>query len=108
MTDGMGLFLLVTPTGGKLWRWKYRYQGAGKQMSYGQYPDVPLVDARQRHVAARRLLASGIDPMAARKAEKVASATADPHSFRTVALAWWEHWRTNKSKRHADTTRRRL
>jgi integrase len=108
MTDGRGLFLLVTPTGGKLWRWKYRYQGAGKQMSYGQYPDVPLVDARERHAAARKLLAAGVDPMAARKDEKAASRASDINSFQTVALAWWEHWRTSKSKRHADTTRRRL
>jgi Arm DNA-binding domain len=43
LTDGRGLFLWVTPTGGKLWRWKYRFDGVGKQMSYGQYPDVPLV-----------------------------------------------------------------
>ncbi len=53
------LFLWVTPTGAKLWRWKYRFNGAGKQMSYGQYPDVPLVNARERHDEARKLLAGG-------------------------------------------------
>jgi hypothetical protein len=59
MTDGRGLFLWVTPKSAKLWRWKYRFNGAQKQMSYGQYPDVPLADARERHAEARKLLAAG-------------------------------------------------
>jgi hypothetical protein len=54
MTDGGGLYLSVTPAGGKLWRWKYRFEGAEKLMSFGRYPDVPLVAARERHAAARR------------------------------------------------------
>ena len=106
ITDGRGLYLVVTPAGGKLWRWKYRFQGAEKLMSFGGYPDIPLVDARERHAAARKLLASGIDPMEKRKAEKTASA--DSHSFRTVALMWHEHWRVDKSEQHVDSTRRRL
>ena len=60
MTDGQGLFLFVTPAGGKLWRWKYRFLGVEKLMSFGQYPDVPLALARGRHAAARKLLASGV------------------------------------------------
>jgi integrase len=108
MTDGRGLFLWVTPTGGKLWRWKYRFDGAGKQMSYGQYPDVPLLDARERHAEARKILASGVDPMAKRKAEKAASMASDANSFQTVARLWLEHWKLDKSARHVDATRRRL
>lgn len=108
MSDGRGLFLLVTPAGGKLWRWKYRYQGAQKQMSYGRYPDVPLALARERHDAARKLLASGTDPMAQRKSERAAAATEDAASFATVAKLWLEHWSVGKSPRHVDTTRRRL
>ena len=108
MTDGRGLFLWVTPTGGKLWRWKYRFDGAGKQMSYGQYPDVPLVDARERHTEARKLLAASVDPMAKRKADKAALMASDANSFQTVATLWFEHWSVGKSPRHADTTRRRM
>lgn len=108
MTDGRGLFLLITPAGGKLWRWKYRYAGQEKLMSFGGYPDVPLVDARERHAAARKLLASGVDPMAARKAERMASALGDTRSFRTVALAWYEHWKADKSPQHIDVTLTRL
>lgn len=108
MTDGRGLFLLVSPTGGKLWRWKYRVAGVGKQMSYGQYPDVSLADVRERHAAARKLLAAGVDPMAHRKAEKAAARASDAQSFRTIALLWLDHWKQGKSTRHIEGTRRRL
>jgi hypothetical protein len=81
---GKGLFLFVTPTGGKLWRFKYRFDGLQKQISYGQFPDVPLDIARERHQAARKLLAAGIDPMAQRKAEKTAVRNANELPFREI------------------------
>ena len=49
---GKGLFLFVTPTGGKLWRYKYRFDGLQKQISYGQFPDVSIDVARERHAAS--------------------------------------------------------
>jgi hypothetical protein len=42
MSDGGGLYLWVKPTGGKLWRWSYRFDGKEKLMSFGKYPDVSL------------------------------------------------------------------
>jgi integrase len=108
LTDGHGLFLLVTPTGGNLWRWKYRFDGAQKQMSYGKYPDVSLPDARDRHAAARKLLAAGTDPMAQRKADKTALRASAANSFKTVALLWHEHWKDGKSAHHVDATWSRL
>lgn len=104
LPDGRGLYVMVTPAGGKLWRYKYRFQGREKLMSFGSYPDVPLALARERHAAARRLLATGVDPMEARKVERASRAD----SFAAVALLWLEHWRVDKSPRHADVTRRRL
>jgi integrase len=77
-------------------------------MSFGQYPDVPLVDARERHSAARKLLAAGVEPMAKRKADKVASMASDANSLQTVATSWLAHWRVGKTERHAETTKRRL
>jgi integrase len=77
-------------------------------MSFGGYPDVPLVDARERHGAARKLLAAGSDPMALRKAEKAASATGDAGSFETVAKLWAERWSAGKSLQHVDATKNRL
>src|SRR5690242_14102720 len=104
MTDGRGLYLQVTPAGGKLWRWKYRHGGKEKLMSFGQYPDVPLVSARGRHAAARRLLADGVDPMAARKLERAA----DVSSFQSVAELWLNHWKADKSAQHIGATKSRL
>ena len=68
MGDGGGLYLWVKPTGGKLWRWSYRFEGKEKLMSLGKSPDVSLAQARERHAEARKLLATGVDPMAQRKA----------------------------------------
>jgi integrase len=108
LSDGGGLHLLVTPTGGKLWRWKYRFDGAEKLMALGRYPEVALADARERRDAARKRLANDIDPMAERKAEKTAVLVATEHTFQKIAEQWLEHWRGNKSARHSATTRNRL
>jgi integrase len=77
-------------------------------MALGQYPDVPLVLARERHAAARKLLATGVDPMAQRKAEKTARKATDENSFQTIAGLWIEHWCVGKSRQHVDATRRRI
>ncbi len=69
-------------------------------MTFGSYPDVPLSLARERHTQARKLLATGIDPMAERKAEK----TAAENSFQSVA----RHWLDGKSPRHVDYVKRRM
>jgi integrase len=108
LTDGRGLYLLVQPGGSKLWQYQYGFGGKQKLMALGPYPDVPLAMARERHQAARKLLASGIDPMAQRKEEKTAERANTEGSFQTVAGLWWEHWRQGKSPRHADYVRRRL
>jgi hypothetical protein len=106
--DSGGLHLLVTPTGGRLWRWKYRFKGTEKLLALGSYPALSLADARERHAKARKQLAGGIDPMAERKAEKTAVKVATEHTFQKIAELWLEHWRGNKSARHSETTRNRL
>jgi integrase len=108
LADTKGLFLFVTPTGGKLWRYKYRHGGLQKLMAIGKYPDVPLALARERHAEARRQLAIGIDPMEQRKAAKTAEKATAENSFRTIAGLWFEHWRAEKSAQHVDATRRRM
>jgi hypothetical protein len=108
MSDGGGMYLWVTPAGGKLWRWAYVYEGEEKLMTFGKYPDVSLAMARERHSEARRLLATGIDPMVQRKAEKTAERVASENSCASVSARWLEHWQHGKSRRHVDSTRRRL
>ena len=106
--DGGGLYLWVKPTGGKLWRWSYRFEGKEKLMSLGKCPDVSLAFARERHAEARKLLATGVDPMAQRKAEKTAKKIAVENSFQSVAGQWLAHWQVGKSLRHVEYIKRRM
>ncbi|MFC4298151.1 MAG: integrase arm-type DNA-binding domain-containing protein [Castellaniella sp.] len=108
LPDQRGLYLRVMPTGGKLWRWNYRYHDKQKTMTFGIYPDVPLALARERHDAARKLLAADHDPMAERKATKAARAAAAENSFERVARQWFDHWKPSKSPAHAGYVIRRL
>lgn len=57
--DGGGLYLEVTPSGGKLWRYKFRFGGKEKRLALGAYPETSLKDARERHLQARKLMADG-------------------------------------------------
>ncbi len=84
--DGGGLYVEVTPAGGLWWRWKYRFGGKEKRLSFGVYPDTSLKAARQQREAARQKLAAGIDPGEARKAGKLAQAGAE--SFEAIAREW--------------------
>lgn len=108
ISDGSGLFLWVTPAGGKLWRWKYRHDGKEKLMSFGAYPAVPLALARERFSEARQLLATGADPMQQRKAERTAQRALNTNSFQSIAHQWQEHWQEGKSPRHVDYVQRRM
>jgi integrase len=108
MSDGGALYLWITPAGGKLWRWAYRFDRKRKLMALGPYPEVPLVEARERHTAARKLLAAGVDPMAERKAGKTATKATAENAFQTIAGLWLEHWKAEKSPRHVDVIRRRM
>ncbi|HEY4808731.1 MAG TPA: integrase arm-type DNA-binding domain-containing protein [Roseiarcus sp.] len=70
LPDGRSLRLAIQPTGGKLWRGDYRFDGKQKTLAMGCYPDVSLEEARRRWNEARKLKAQGIDPAAQRKADK--------------------------------------
>ncbi|MFZ1084388.1 MAG: integrase arm-type DNA-binding domain-containing protein [Terracidiphilus sp.] len=108
VSDGSGLYLWVTPAGGKLWRWAYEYHHKEKLMSFGKYPEVSLALARERHGEARKLLVRGIDPMEERKAAKTAEKAAAESSFKTIAGLWFDHWQVDKSRQHVAATRRRM
>lgn len=63
LSDGGGLYLLVTPTGGKLWRMSYRFEGKRKEICLKSYPERSLEEARNIHIEARQLLANAVDPL---------------------------------------------
>jgi integrase len=86
--DGRGLYVLINPDGSRWWRFKYRYGGKEKLLALGTYPDTGLKKARDRLGEARRLLADGIDPCAAKQAEKLKRTDREAGSFEAVALEW--------------------
>ena len=86
MADGGGMYLLVKPTGGRLWRLDYRFGGKSNTLSFGAYPEVSLADARERRLQARTLLAQGIDPSTRRG--KLGAAPAGD-SFEELAREWY-------------------
>jgi len=88
--DTGGLYLEISPSGGKLWRLKYRFTGKERRMALGKYPEVGLADARIRRDQARKLLADGIDPGAVKKAQKVAKAERAANSFEVICREWLE------------------
>ena len=108
IADGGGLYLEVTTSGGKLWRYKYRFGGKEKRLALGAYPEISLKDARERHLQARRLLADSIDPSEQRKALKAEKALVETNTFKAWAGKWLQHWQTGKSPRHAGYVQRRL
>lgn len=86
--DGGGLFLLITSKGNKGWRFKYRYNGTDKLMSFGTYPEVSLSQARKCREEAREQVANGINPSEVRKATKAAQVESSANSFEVVAREW--------------------
>lgn len=105
--DGGGLFLLITPRGGKLWRMKYRFDGKEKLLALGSYPEVSLFDARHRRDDARRQLAHGIDPGAVRKAQKQA-VTEETETFEVIAREWHTKFSPTWTPGHASAIEGRL
>jgi integrase len=91
--DGRGLYLYVTPNGGRYWRFNYEFNGKHKTLALGVYPDVTLGRARERHQEARRRLVDGIDPLAEKRPVG--------RDFETVARAWFAHWKAGRNERYS-------
>lgn len=108
LSDSAGLYLEISPAGGKWWRFKYRYEGKEKRLSLGVYPDVSLRSARERRDEARQLLAQGIDPSQHRKATKSAKAMRAANSFEVIAREWFEKNRHIWAETHSSKIIRRL
>ncbi|TVT54261.1 MAG: DUF4102 domain-containing protein [Azoarcus sp. PHD] len=108
LTDERGLYLFVTSSGGKLWRFDYRSDGKRKTLSLGSYPDVSLKQARERRDDARKQLAEGVDPAEQRKATKLAVTEQAANSFEIVAREWFAKMQPTWASSHADKIIRRL
>ena len=90
VSDGEGLYLLVPPTGARLWRFAYRFSGKQKSLALGKYPETSLRDARARRDDAKTLLLSGKDPAIARKLAKREKTIAEGNTFEAIANEWFE------------------
>ncbi len=108
ISDSGGLFLLIATTGGKLWRYSYRLGGKQNTLTLGSYPDTSLKEARDRHTAARKILAAGVDPNENRKNEIAANKLNSTNSFELVAREWWQLHMKNKAESHKDKVIRRF
>ncbi|EBX6823497.1 TPA: tyrosine-type recombinase/integrase [Salmonella enterica subsp. enterica serovar Agona] len=88
MNDGHGLSLLIKPDGSKGWRFRFRFAGKARLMSFGSYELVSLAEAREKRDTARKQVANGIDPVEERKAQKLAQKLSTENSFESVSREW--------------------
>ncbi|MGN8139048.1 tyrosine-type recombinase/integrase [Paraburkholderia sp. 22099] len=108
LTDGLGMYLEVSPAGGKYWRLKYRFAGKEKRLALGVYPDVGAKDARRRRDDARRLIDQGIDPGIERKIQKATLVERAENSFEVVAREWFAKYSPGWAESHASKIIARL
>jgi integrase len=108
LADGGGLYLLVQPSGSKWWRYKYRFAGKEKLLALGSYPETSLMEARERHLQARKLLAAGNDPGEAKRTAKQLISLKGESTFESIAREWHEQSRNQWSKIYADDVTKRL
>lgn len=105
--DEKGLYLYVNSVG-RYWRLDYRFGGKRKTLALGVFPEVSLAEARTKRDEARKLLASGVDPSAQKKASKLAHIERSSNSFEMVAREWFEKFSAVWASNHSEKTLRRL
>ena len=104
LADALGLFVLVQPSGGKLWRLKYRVDGREKKLGFGTYPEVSLSDARKRRDEARELVASGKDPSREKQRDKARARIDAGNTFTAIANEYCAKRRRDGEKAWAPAT----
>jgi integrase len=108
LADGGGLYLLVNTDGARYWRMDYTHSGKRQTIAFGKYPDVSLADARNKRIAARRLLEQGVDPMQDKKDRERAQSEASANTFEKLARDWHANRLASWSAATARDTIRRL
>jgi integrase len=104
MGDAFGLFVLIQPSGGKLWRFKYRFDGREKKLAIGTYPVIGLAEARRRRDQARELLAAGKDPSRERQREKLRTQVQAGNTFAAIAEEYCDKRSRDGQKAWATST----
>jgi hypothetical protein len=103
LADGGGMYLEILPSGSKIWRMAYRQEnGKNNRLTFGTYPGVSLLEARQKRMDARKLKAAGTDPAQAKRIEKTARSKAATNTFEAIAREWHankvESWQPRTAK----------
>lgn len=107
-TDGGGLQLLVHPNGSKYFQFRYFFEKKDKLLGFGTYPEVSLLEARDKAFELRKQIAKGVDPALTRELEKELGLEIKANTFNMWSEKWHSHWKNSVSKPHADYTNRRL
>ncbi len=107
MGDSHGLFLLVQPTGGKLWRFKYRVDGREKKLAIGPYPEIGLGEARRRRDEAREAMAAGKDPAREKQRDKVRAKVEAENTFAAITAEFCEKRKRDGQRAWAPATAKR-
>lgn len=105
--DSHGLFLLVQPTGGKLWRLKYRVDGREKKLAIGTYPEIGLGEARRRRDEAREAMAAGKDPAREKQRDKVRAKLNAENTFAAITAEFCEKRKRDGQRAWAPATAKR-
>jgi integrase len=105
-TDRDGLYVVVTPSGGKLWRFDYRFRGKRKTLSIGPYPEWSLTEAREELEKARKMLSRGLDPAEAKQHRK--EIERGENGFELIAREWFSKFSREWAPGHADRVIRAL
>lgn len=107
-SDSGGLYLQVSPAGSKRWFLKYRTDGKEKQLALGSYPEVSLTAARKARDAAKLQKAEGVDPIQARKVQRLKASNPAGDTFKVVALEWYAKQKNEWSATHAERSMRQF
>ena len=108
LSDGKGLYLLVQPTGSRLWRLKYRHEGAERVYAIGMFPEIGLAAARAERDRAREWIRAGRDPTIERRTAKALGAAAQASTFAAMAEEWYTKMLPRWSPAHKSAQRGRL
>ncbi len=107
-SDSGGLYLQITASGRKYWRFKYRFNNKEKLLSIGVYPAISLKEAREKREEAKKLLIERIDPSQHKKEEKLAKNFSTGNSFQDIAIEWHNKKQSLWSSKYAKSMLLRL
>lgn len=108
LTDAQGLYLEVSPAGSKRWFWKTYADGKEGRLALGSYPAMGLGEARKARDAAKLLRAQGVNPVEAKKLDKLKAGCSAGATFKAVAMEWHTKQVEKWSPGHAERTQRQL